>query len=363
MPGLFGLTNISNKIPHPKHIITKMQGLLSYYDFYEPGQLFDDSIVYAGYTHTNITQKNIQPYSSDNVHVWIDGEIINKEEICAAEHCTALHDAQLLHALYRKYPDFSNYTRIDGIFAVVLYDATKQKIHLISDRYGLRHLYWAVINQELIWGSEVKVFVEVPHFKPVIDPRAQNEFFSIGYVLEDKTWFTDVKLLNAGTIFTWDLRSARNTQSRYWWWDRIKPFQGKLCIKDIVHDLGHLFIDSVKKRCASKHRYGILLSGGLDSRSIVAAFPHAEQLVAQTFGKAGCDDIRIASQVSAIKKIPHIISHIGPHNWLTGRIHGIWMTDGQAHILHLHGIETSVERRKLMEINLRGFCGDIVFGG
>ena len=84
---------------------------------------------------------------------------------------------------------------------------------------------------------------------------------------------------------------------------------GKIDVDEVAEELGRLFIDAVNRRCNQKG-IGVCLSGGLDSRAILAAMPNRQEPIHTiTFGKRGCDDIRIASKVAKIKGASH---HVVP---------------------------------------------------
>src|SRR5690606_9801495 len=118
-------------------------------------------------------------------------------------------DAKLLLRLYQNDPTFSFLDRIDGFFSAVVYDAERGLVHLIADRYGIRHLYSTRTRTGIAWGSEVNGFLARSSFVPRIDPQAIRDFFSVGNILVARTWFSDVNLLESGTVLTWDLRSGK----------------------------------------------------------------------------------------------------------------------------------------------------------
>ena len=106
--------------------------------------------------------------------------------------------------------------KIDGHYNAVIYDSNKQKVHIFSDRLGMKQLYWTRQNGCFAWSAEVKAFLALPGFKPVIDPQAVKEFFEVGYLMELRTWFEGVSLIPSGTVITWDIAAAEMTMFRYW---------------------------------------------------------------------------------------------------------------------------------------------------
>jgi asparagine synthase (glutamine-hydrolysing) len=89
----------------------------------------------------------------------------------------------------------------------------------------------------------------------------------------------------------------------------------------------------------------------------------AEPIHAFTFGKPGCDDIRLARDVARTKGASHHVIELDRQNWLVERIPAVWWSDGQFNLLHMHGVESLDQQRNYYRINLNGFLGDAVLGG
>jgi asparagine synthase (glutamine-hydrolysing) len=364
VPGLIGFTLEHKLFNDPQIILSNMQKLISHNERNQSDKLFIDSNLCSTRVHLNIIQRNPQPYSLDGIYIWIDGEFYNQSELVRNYNISKYDDdPSILLQLYKLNYDFSFLKDIDGIFSAVIYDENLKKVHLITDRYGLRHLYWTVCKNSLIWCSEIKALLAFPEFKPKIDHMSLKQFLSIGYILENRTWFENVQLVPSGSVLTWDMKSKELKHFQYWWWDYIKPIKGQIREEEIVEELGRLFSLSVKKRCVG-NKIGLQLSGGLDSRAILAAMPNNDEIYAFSFGKKGCDDIKYASLAAKKKNVKHLIVELEENNWLFPRIKGIWWTDGLKDLMHMHGIVAISDKAKdLMDINLNGFLGDAVLGG
>lgn len=366
MPGIvgFGYQNLSYT-QEKSQILRKMQDLLTHRSFNVKDELFLDSHVYATRIHTNIIQKKPQPYHHENLYVWLDGEFFNQAELRDISTSECNSDLSILAFLFQqnKGTDFSFLKEIDGIYSAVIYDSQKQKIYLISDRYGLCHLYWMIKDNNFVWASEVKAMLTWPTFTPTIDRQSIEDFFKRGHLLGNRTWFEEVKLLPAGTVLTWDIQRRTLHEYCYWSWNEITPMTGEIDEDEVAEELGRLFIDAVRRRCTQEDT-GVCLSGGLDSRAILAAMPHRQKPIHTiTFGKMGCDDIRIASRVAKAKGARHHIVLLNRKNWLLPRFEGIWLTDGQLNLRDMHIISIYQLARKYFTINLSGLLGDAILGG
>ena len=134
--------------------------------------------------------------------------IFNQNELQNINITEYSSDLSILAFLFQQHKDtdFSFLKEIDGIYSAVIYDSQKQKIYLISDRYGLCHLYWMIRDNCLVWASEVTTMLAWPAFSPTIDRQSIEDFFKRGHWLGNRTWFEKVKFLPPGTVLPWDIQ-------------------------------------------------------------------------------------------------------------------------------------------------------------
>jgi asparagine synthase (glutamine-hydrolysing) len=344
-----------------------MRDAILHEQFHRGDCLHSSSGVCASRGHIGIIQTAEQPASHDGVHVWIDGELYNRPELRARAGGDAVccDDASLIGQLYREDETLSFLKDVDGIYSAVVVDTRRKRVHLIIDRYGLRHLYWRLEGEVFAWASEVKAFLALPTFTPHIDPESVNDFFGLGYLLEDRTWFTDVKLLPPGSVLSLGMQAGTIAILKYWGWDNIKSLPANVREDEVINELGRLFSAAVQRHSQADVPVGVSVSGGLDSRALLAAMPAngSQPIHAVTLGKHGCDDIRIAAEVARIKPAMHHVVELSSSNWLQQRTAGVWYTDGQQDLLHMHALVSVKEQRKHYAINLNGFLGDAVLGG
>src|SRR6185436_19713275 len=121
--------------------------------------------------------------------------------------------------------------------------------------------------------SELKGLLGLPGFSPTIDQNALRDFVGVGHMLGNRTWFDGVQVLSAATVLTWDLRNQTALERRYWSWDQVQPLSDNIDEREVLHELGDLFVAGVRRRCNDTAAVGLTLSGGLDSRAILAAMP------------------------------------------------------------------------------------------
>ncbi len=363
MPGLIGVT-IGDQAG--QSVVTRMQDLVTHLAFHIRDTVFSSLSVSASRVHAGTVQLCPQPARAVNgIFVWLDGEIYNASELSARlrNASTESSDADLLAQMYLQDDTLKALKEVDGVFSAVIFDSARRRIKLITDRYGLRHLYWLCRHQQLAWSSEPKAFLALPGFTPKISEEVVPEFFQYGYLLEDHAWFENVHLLNPGTVLDFALSLGTCQESRYWTWDSIKPIVS-IQQDEAVHELARRFSQAVAHHAEAGVPVGVSLSGGLDSRALLAAMPNQPYSIhAVTFGRSGCDDVRIAAMAAGVKGASHHVVELNEANWLQRRIPGVWFTDGQNDLGHMHALVSVVEQRKYFAVNLNGYLGDAILGG
>jgi asparagine synthase (glutamine-hydrolysing) len=194
----------------------------------------------------------------------------------------------------------------------------------------------------------------LPGFEPKIERASLEDFFRVGNLLGDRTWIKGVALLPAATVLTWDLNERTLGQRQYWSTDEIKPLPVGTDPVELAEELGRPFHAAVERR--STGRTGVTLSGGLDSRAILAAMSKNGVLHAVTIGTRGCADERLARRAAKVKGAAHHAWELSAAGWLRPRIEGVWSTDGELNLLHMHITAVLPRVRELFDIALDG-CG------
>jgi asparagine synthase (glutamine-hydrolysing) len=296
-------------------------------------------------------------YQTQSGHIaWLDGEFFNRSELVKAHRWTANTDVEFLaHAVTGGNERFS---ALDGLFSGVVFDGYRNELHSVTDRYGLRPLYWTRQGTRIAWASQTKAFLSLPDFSPTIDPISREVFLATGQLPSDRTWLKGIEPIPPRTRITFRLSDGGFTRQHYWSWDDIAPLVGSQDIRELARELGSRFRRAVEQR--SSAQTGLILSGGLDSRAILAAMPHSPHTF--TFGVPNSSDVLLAAKAASVKKAGHTVLPLTRENWLAPRIPGIWWTDGALDLIHMHGIEHLNRQKEAFDICLNGAGGDGLAG-
>ena len=160
--------------------------------------------------------------------------------------------------------------KLNGIFAISIFDKKKQKIHLLRDRLGVKPLYWHFNDDLFLFGSELKIFKNISNIKNKISESGLKSFFKYGYIPEPYSILENVYKLEAGSISEFCLKSKKMKIEKYWDINFENRNIDSYNEKDILKKLDNLISDSVKLRMISDFPVGIFLSGGVDSSLITS---------------------------------------------------------------------------------------------
>jgi asparagine synthase (glutamine-hydrolysing) len=234
-----------------------------------------------------------QPMTSEDgaVAVVFNGEIYNAEELRAeltvrghrlATHC----DTEVLPHLYEEYGD-EFVTRLDGQFAIGLWDAARQRLVLTRDRPGIRPLFYAEDGGRFIFGSEIKSVRCALRRPPTINPEALYHYLSLKYVPGPLTIYAGVRSLRPGEQAVFE--RGRVTTRRYWSLEDAPQITAPDA--EAVDRLEELLLRSVRGRLIADVPVGVLLSGGLDSSLILALAAGLVTHPIKTFTLGYVDDL------------------------------------------------------------------------
>jgi asparagine synthase (glutamine-hydrolysing) len=358
--GIFGMTCGAGRAIC-EDAVTRMASHLTHPQWGVPDTVRADDVVAGTRVHAGRLPGPPQPFVAGDLTVWLDGEIVRA---AGSERVPPPSDGPGVAALADIFASEDPATALrtaDGNFAGAVYDSRTQTIRLVTDGFGLRALYWLEHNGDLVWASGLAALLAVPGFSPRIDRRAVEELMTCGHPIGDRSMFEGVKLLPPATVLTWS-RSDGVRLERYWWWGMLRP-AGVSRLDEAADELGRRLRHATAVLAPPDERIAVSLSGGLDSRALVASVPPRDRLPVLTFGRTGCVDIAIAAQVAALRGAQHHVVTLTARNWLAPRLAAVWFTDGQFNVMNMHGVEAADVYRGICDAHLDGYGGDFVHGG
>lgn len=250
-----------------------------------------------------------QPMADEHEHVWVvfNGEIYNFEKLRGAlkeKHLfKGKSDTEVIVHLYQEVGE-AVFKKLEGMFAIALYDTKKQKLFLARDRMGKKPLYWSVQNGTLFFGSELKALMAHPDFSREISVSSLNKYFQYEYVPTPHTILKDTWKLEPGTYLVWDGREAKKTQ---FWKPTFLPKHTSF--KDSLEALDGAIAVAVSDRLVSDVPLGVFLSGGLDSSTVAYYAKKARKGEVKTysigFEESSFDESKYAREVAKFLGTEH----------------------------------------------------------
>ena len=249
-----------------------------------------------------------------------NGEIYNhkelREELLGKGHRMHSHsDGEVIPHLYEEHgADFVE--RLNGIFAIALWDAGKQTLHLARDKFGVKPLYWSEANGRLTFASELKALLVDPALSRELDLTAIDQFLTFRFVPAPRTPFAAVRKLPPASALTVD---ARGAVERRWWTGVPQPTRSDT--DNLVHEYADAFERAVVRQMMSDRPIGVMLSGGVDSAAIAAVVAkHSPQMRTFTVGFSGggegTNEIPLAAETARLFGAEHESVLVGPGDYL-----------------------------------------------
>ena len=215
-----------------------------------------------------------QPMSNEDGQVWItyNGEIYNHAALrpgleAKGHRYQTRSDTETILHLYEEEGD-ACVERLQGMFAFALWDRKGDRLLLARDRLGIKPLYYAVNDRELLFASEIKAILAVTTGRPALNPAAVPEFLATRYLAGDETFFQGIRKLPPGHVFTW---SRVGGPRRHRYWSLPTGIDGSSAgLAQRATDLSERLEATVRSHLMSDVPLGLFLSGGLDSTGLAA---------------------------------------------------------------------------------------------
>ena len=269
--------------------------------------------------------------------VVFNGEIYNFKEMRAdLQQAGVVFETEgdtevILEAWARWGDDFVE--RLVGMFTLALWDIDEQRLLLVRDRAGEKPLFYAWLDDGIIFASELKALRRHPDVSATISTQAISQYLSLNYILSDCSILHDVHKLSAAHKISINIsHNKKNPAQPQRYWHLHTFFHNKLTCSETEakQQLYELLQQSIAGQSVSDVPLGTFLSGGIDSSAITAilARQHTESRQLKTFSMgfaqdsfnelaaakhmaemAGTDHYDAILQPDIIEALPKIIYH------------------------------------------------------
>jgi asparagine synthase (glutamine-hydrolysing) len=263
MPGLVGIFETAAARPIERTHLEAMTTAIVHRPWYRTESHVDaESGVAIARVHLGVLNPEPQPYISEGgqLQVFLDGEIYNEE--AAGRQLAWIAEAYRRHGA-------GVAARLNGSFALVVLDRAARRVVIATDRTASRPLFCWQDGSTLYVAPELKALLTLPGLTRRLDWRAVAGFLASGFWLNGYTAVEGVRRLEGATVLTIERAGLR--RERYWQYrfTEGEPDRGEQHYRDTLAELVRA---AVRRQLRGDHRYGVLLSGGYDSRGLLGCY-------------------------------------------------------------------------------------------
>ena len=215
-----------------------------------------------------------QPMANEDESVWIvfNGEIYNHQQLrpeleARGHHYRTRSDTETILHLYEEEGERC-VERLRGMFAFALWDRVQGRLLLARDRLGIKPLYYACTDQELLFASEIKGILAAEAFRPEFNDAILPEFLASRFVAGQETFFRRVRKLLPGRTLSWS--AAEGFRERRYWVPPVRNDRSTADMQVRGEEVRSKLESVVASHLMSDVPVGLFLSGGLDSTALAA---------------------------------------------------------------------------------------------
>lgn len=254
--------------------ICKGDDTIAFYNSLKHINTIDKAELIIGHRRLSIldlSEKGHQPFIFENLSLVYNGELFNyieiREELKSNGYQFITNsDTEVILKAYHYWQEEA-FTRFNGMWALAIYNSTERSLVLSRDRFGIKPLFYSYNKGVLSFASEMKFLRAFANSNLTINNKTVNNYLSTSKINDSSdTFWNEIQ----------ELEPARNLKfkdgliniKRYW---DINPRANQTPHKESLEKFSQIFTDSLKLRMRSDVEVGTLLSGGLDSTTIVCS--------------------------------------------------------------------------------------------
>ncbi len=320
----------------------------------------------------DLSPTGAQPMANEDgaVVVVFNGEIYNQRELRAelqgrGHVFRGSSDTEVLVHLYEEQGE-GMAARLRGMFAFALLDRRRNRMFLARDRFGIKPLFYANVEGQWVFASEMKAIMALEKFRPELDRQACYDFLGLSYIPEPATGFANISALPKGTSLVLDERGARATTFATVTADP----RGDRSRPEAADQAAELLSQAVVRQSVADVPVAALLSGGIDSSLVVAAHARNAARPVKTFNVGfpdkAHDETAMALATAKRYGTEHVIVLLDQGDITPESVFGLLRHFDQPFadpsLIPTHAVARAVRRQGII-CTLTGDGGDEAFGG
>ena len=288
MCGIVGIVNLDPRETVDEALLKRMRHVLRHRGPDGEG-LWTEGPVGLGHRRLAIVDVagGQQPLPNEDESCWIvyNGEIYNHAALrpgleARGHRYRTRSDTETIVHLYEEEQERC-VERLRGMFAFALWDRARKRLLLARDRLGIKPLYYAVTQRELLFASEIKAILAAESIRPRLNEAILPEFLATRFVAGEETFFQGVRKLLPGRTLTWS--ASEGVRTRRYWQLSVREDDSGAGLEARAGELRARLEAAVQSHLMSDVPLGLFLSGGLDSSGLAALMAPMVKTPIRTF--------------------------------------------------------------------------------
>jgi asparagine synthase (glutamine-hydrolysing) len=372
MPGIVGL---QTKLPRgwAELQLKRMVASMEHEDFYVSGTWIDEGLgVYVGWVLRKESSSTQMPLPLRNdrgdLVLILSGEDFSAPLQAKGKETRPQFERQPVFRMPASWGRDADFPAcLNGRFQGLLVDYVRRVSTLFNDRYGLHRLYYHQATDAFYFAAEAKALLEVQPSLKRIEPRAMGEYITCGCALENRTIFEGIHILPGAA--KWTVRNGWVDKKAFYFSPREWEEQEVLEPEEYYQQLRHVFASNLPRYFVSGQPIGLSLTGGLDTRMILAWHqPLPGSLPTYTFGGTyrDCRDVIVARRVAQACEQPHQVIRVGGEflsKFGQYAERTVYLTDGCADVRRASDLYLNEQARQIAPVRMTGNYGSEVLRG
>lgn len=369
MPGIVGLITRMPREEAERELLQMVEALC-HENFYVTGMWADESIgVYVGWVARENSFSDGMPLRNErgDVVLIFSGEEYPEpgtaQRLKEQGHTLEMTGPSYLVHLYEEDPSFP--AGLNGRFHGLSVDRSRGTSVLFNDRYGMHRIYFHESKDAFYFAAEAKAILATRPELRRMDPRGVGEFIACGTVLENRTLLEGIYSLPPASA--WTFRNCSVQKKGSYFHPQDWEAQEKLDPESYYQELRQAFTRNLPRYFAGPEQIGMSLTGGLDTRMIMAwQKSQPGSLPCYTFGGMlrDCEDVTLSRQVATMCGQPHQVITAGKE-FLARFPHyaerSVYLTDGCVDVSRSPDLYLNERAREIAPVRMTGNYGGEVF--
>jgi asparagine synthase (glutamine-hydrolysing) len=366
MPGIVGLIT---KMPRAEaeRQVEKMVATIRHESFYTTGTFSDESIgAYVGWTARKNSFCDGMPLRNEHGDAVL---VFSGEEFPEAGTVSALKQrghvgfngggASYLVHLYEEDSAFP--AGLNGRFHGLVIDRARGTALLFNDRYGMHKIYYHESKEALYFAAEAKAILAVRPELRSANPRSLGELVACGCVLENRTLFENILVLPSGAA--WIFRNGSLEKKSTYFHPREWEEQTPLDSESYYRQLRDVFTKNLPRYFDGQEQIGISLTGGLDTRMIMAwrrAPPKSVPCYTFSGMFRDCQDVQVARKVAKVCEQAHEVIPVDSEflsRFAYYAERSVYLSDASVDLTHSHDLYVNEKAREIAPVRMVGTYG------